>query len=85
MAEGGGEDDEGEESVVSSTSGGEGLELVAGSGAGLEGQGEVDLASVLMPPPPQPLPPGCPSWAARLKNCEVCPHCQPAYRSSQLE
>jgi hypothetical protein len=24
-----------------------------------------------MPPPPQTLPPGCPSWAARLKNCEV--------------
>ncbi|XP_052807194.1 calcium-responsive transcription factor-like isoform X1 [Mya arenaria] len=29
-----------------------------------------DLASVLMPPPPQLLPIGCPSWAARLKNCE---------------
>ena len=33
------------------------------------------VASVLMPPPPIPtqkLPPGCPSWAARMKNCEVC-------------
>jgi len=32
-----------------------------------------DLVDVLMPPPPPPqnLPPGCPPWAARLKNCEV--------------
>ena len=32
------------------------------------------LTSILMPPPPQPvqqLPPGTPSWAARLRDCEV--------------
>ena len=31
------------------------------------------IASILMPPPAlaQNLPPGCPTWAARLKNCEV--------------
>ena len=32
------------------------------------------VASVLMPPPPVPaqkLPPGCPNWAARMRNCEV--------------
>ncbi|KAL4232759.1 hypothetical protein ACF0H5_007447 [Mactra antiquata] len=31
---------------------------------------QTDLSSVLMPPPLQPLPPGCPAWAARLKSCE---------------
>ena len=32
-----------------------------------------DVAEILMPPPPAPqnLPPGCPAWAARLKDCEV--------------
>lgn len=31
------------------------------------------IAGILMPPPqlPQNLPPGCPTWAARLKDCEV--------------
>ena len=32
------------------------------------------ITSILMPPPAQPaqnLPPGCPTWAARLKDCEV--------------
>ena len=25
----------------------------------------------LLMPPPQNLPPGCPTWAARLRDCEV--------------
>ena len=32
------------------------------------------IAGILMPPPAQPpqtLPAGCPSWAARLRDCEV--------------
>ncbi len=36
------------------------------------------MANILMPPPPQPpqsLPPGCPSWAARLRDCEVSQYC----------
>ncbi len=36
------------------------------------GEGSVSL---LMPPPPPPppqnLPPGCPAWAMRLRDCEV--------------
>jgi len=27
--------------------------------------------SLLMPPPPQPLPADCPAWAHRIKCCEV--------------
>lgn len=36
--------------------------------------GEGGVALTLMPPPappPQNLPPDCPQWAARLRDCEV--------------
>lgn len=32
---------------------------------------QADIATELMPPPLQILPPGCPAWAARMKNVEV--------------
>jgi len=33
--------------------------------------GMSDPSSALILPPLQPAPPGCPSWAARLRDCEV--------------
>ena len=33
--------------------------------------GGVSLLMPPPPPPPQKLPPGCPAWAARLRDCEV--------------
>ncbi len=42
-------------------------------------EGGVALTSILMPPPTQTvvqnLPPGCPNWAARLRDCEVSRLC----------
>lgn len=47
--------------------------------------GNPDLASVLMPPPQQPLPPGCPSWAARLRNCEKIGDYYRGYVDSEVD
>lgn len=40
---------------------------------------------LLMPPPQQPLPPGCPSWAARMKNCEKIGDYYRGYVDSEVD
>ncbi|XP_052236823.1 calcium-responsive transcription factor-like isoform X2 [Dreissena polymorpha] len=44
-----------------------------------------DLPEMLMPPPTQPLPVGCPSWAARLKNCEKIGDYYRGYVDTEVE
>ncbi|KAK3609146.1 hypothetical protein CHS0354_032673 [Potamilus streckersoni] len=48
-------------------------------------EGQDTVTSILMPPSLQPLPPNCPPWAARLRNCERLGDYFRGYVESEVE